>query len=67
VVIAIIGFVDGDDVTFGLFAANGADNLLDLALGLTGLAAGAASPAPARKPRPKREPRARPKRDPSPT
>jgi hypothetical protein len=56
-VIAIIGFVDGDDVTFGLFAANTADNVLDLALGLTGLAAGAASPAPARKPR-----RERPKR-----
>jgi hypothetical protein len=50
-VVAIVGFVDGDDVTFGLFAANGADNFLDLVLGLTGLAAGAASPAPARKPR----------------
>jgi hypothetical protein len=57
VVIAIIGFVDGDDVTFGLFAANTADNVLDLTLGLVGLAAGAASPAPAPKPR-----RERPKR-----
>jgi hypothetical protein len=60
-VVAIWGFVDGDNVTFGLFAANGADNFLDLALGLTGLAAGAASPAPAKKPRRKRP--ERPKRD----
>ena len=56
-VIAIIGFVDGDDVTFGLFAANTADNVLDLALGLTGLAAGAASPTPVRKPRRERSKR----------
>ncbi len=53
-VVAIWGFVDGDDVTLGLFAANGADNVLDLILGLTGLAAGAASPAPAKTPRRKR-------------
>jgi hypothetical protein len=59
VVIAIWGFVDGDDVTFGLFAANGADNFLDLALGLTGLAAGAASPGPARKSRRERPRRAK--------
>lgn len=57
VVIAIIGFVDGDDVTFGLFAANTADNVLDLTLGLVGLAAGAASPTPVARPR-----RERPKR-----
>jgi hypothetical protein len=56
-VIALIGFIDGDDVTFGLFAANTADNVLDLTIGLVGLAAGAASPAPVRKPR-----RERPKR-----
>jgi hypothetical protein len=56
-VIAIWGFVDSDEVTLGLFAANTADNVLDLILGLTGLAAGAASPAPARKTR-----RERPKR-----
>src|SRR3569623_2927316 len=59
-VIALIGFVDGDDVTFGLFAANTADNVLDLTIGLVGLAAGAAAPAPARKPR--RERPKRPKR-----
>jgi hypothetical protein len=59
-VVAIYGFVDGDDVSFGLFAANGADNVLDLVLALTGLAAGAASPAPARKAR--RERPKRPKR-----
>jgi hypothetical protein len=68
-VIAIIGFVNDGDVTFGLIAANTADNFLDLALGLTGLAAGAASPAPARKPRRERPKRAekprreRPKKD----
>jgi hypothetical protein len=58
--VAIWGFVDSDNVTFGLFAANGADNVLDLVLGLTGLAAGAASPAPVR--RPKRERPRRPER-----
>jgi hypothetical protein len=58
--IAIWGFVDSDDVTLGLFAANGADNVLDLLLGLTGLAAGAASPSPIRKSR--RERPKRPKR-----
>jgi hypothetical protein len=56
-VVAVWGFVDSDEVTLGLFAANTADNVLDLVLGLTGLAAGAASPAPARRPR-----RERPKR-----
>ena len=64
-VIALIGFIDGDDVTFGLFAANTADNVLDLTIGLVGLAAGAASPAPVRKPRrerPKRPERERSKR-----
>jgi hypothetical protein len=50
-VMALWGFVDSDDVTLGLFAANGADNVLDLILGLTGLAAGAASPAPAKAPK----------------
>jgi hypothetical protein len=64
-VVAIWGFVDSDEVTLGLFAANGADNVLDLVLALTGLAAGAASPAPTRKPRrerPKRPDRKRPER-----
>ncbi len=60
-VFAIWGFADSDDVILGLFAANGADSVLDLFLGLTGVAAGAASPAPAKKPkpRPKRPPRER--------
>lgn len=56
---AIWGFADGDDVILGLFAANGADNVLDLILGLTGVAAGAASPAPAK---PQRRKRPRPPR-----
>ncbi len=64
-VMAIWGFVDGDDVILGLFAANGASNVFDLILGLTGLAAGAASPAPAKRERPKRPPRQR-KRKPAP-
>lgn len=58
-VFAIWGFADGDDVILGLFAANGADSVLDLILGLTGVAAGAASPAPAKKPRAKRPARER--------
>lgn len=63
-VMALWGFVDGDDVTLGLFAANTADNVLDLVLGLTGLAAGAASPAPAKQPRRKKPERTRRKRAP---
>jgi Domain of unknown function (DUF4383) len=62
-VLAIWGFADGDDVILGLFAANGADHVLDLALGLTGLAAGAASPAPARAKKPRRKRPERPQRE----
>lgn len=58
-VFAIWGFADGDDVILGLFAANGADSVVDLILGLTGLAAGAASPVPAKPPRRKRPERPR--------
>jgi Domain of unknown function (DUF4383) len=61
-VFAIWGFIDGDDVTLGLFAANDADNVLDLILGLTGLAAGAASPAPVKQARRERPQRKRPSR-----
>jgi hypothetical protein len=58
-VFAIWGFADSDDVILGLFASNDADSVLDLILGLTGVAAGAASPGPAKKPRPKRPARER--------
>jgi hypothetical protein len=50
-VLAIWGFVDGDNILIGLIPVNNEDNFLHLILGLTGLAAGAATPATAR-PRP---------------
>ena len=50
-VLAIWGFVDGDNILIGLIPVNNEDNFLHLILGLTGLAAGAATPAAAR-PRP---------------
>jgi Domain of unknown function (DUF4383) len=50
VVLAIWGFADSDDVILGLIPLNNEDNFLHLILGLTGLAAGAATPAA--KPRP---------------
>lgn len=52
---ALWGFLAGDAI-LGLFAVNAALNVLHLLLGLTGLAAGAASPAdpPARARRPAR-------------
>ncbi len=67
-VMALWGFADGDDVTLGLFAANGAGNVFDLVLGLTGVAAGAGSPAPAsapKTPRSKRPPRERKRKPPA--
>ena len=51
VVLAIWGFADSDDVILGLIPLNNEDNFLHLILGLTGLAAGAATPAA--KPRPR--------------
>jgi hypothetical protein len=56
-VLSIWGFVDGDNVILGLLPLNNEDSFLHLILGLTGLAAGAASPAPAKRakrPRPQR-------------
>ncbi len=46
-VLALWGFADGDGVVLGLLPLNDADNLLHLVLGLTGVAAGAATPRPA--------------------
>ena len=43
-VVAIWGFIAGDNVLFGLIPVNTEDNFLHLAIALTGLAAGAASP-----------------------
>ena len=44
-VVTIWGFATGDNVLFGLLPVNTEDNFLHLAIALTGLAAGAASPA----------------------
>ena len=44
VVLALWGFIDGDGVIIGLIPLNDEDNVLHLILGLTGLAAGAATP-----------------------
>ena len=46
--LAIWGFVESDNVLLGLIPVNDEDNVLHLILGLTGLAAGAASPATGR-------------------
>jgi hypothetical protein len=43
-VLAIWGFVDGDNILIGLVPVNNEDNFLHLILGLVGLAAGAATP-----------------------
>jgi hypothetical protein len=42
--LALWGFIDDDGVILGLVPLNDEDNVLHLILGLTGLAAGAASP-----------------------
>ena len=47
-VLSIWGFIDGDNVLIGLVPVNNEDNVLHLVLGLTGLAAGAASPVETR-------------------
>jgi hypothetical protein len=44
VLLALWGFIDGDNVILGLLPLNDGDNVLHLVLGLTGLAAGAATP-----------------------
>jgi hypothetical protein len=57
-VLAIWGFIESDNVLIGLVPINGEDNVLHLILGLTGLAAGAATGeekprAPRARPRPR--------------
>ena len=47
VLLAIWGFVDSDNIILGLLPVNNEDNFLHLILGLTGLAAGAATPSTA--------------------
>jgi hypothetical protein len=44
IVLAIWGFADGDNIILGLVPLNNEDNFLHLILGLTGVAAGAATP-----------------------
>ena len=46
VVLALWGFIDSDNIILGLLPLNTADDFLHLILGLTGLAAGAATTAP---------------------
>jgi hypothetical protein len=50
VVISIWGFIESDNVLLGLLPINDEDNVLHLILGLTGLAAGAATPEPGARP-----------------
>ena len=45
-VLSIWGFIESDNVLISLVPINDEDNVLHLILGLTGLAAGAASPEP---------------------
>ncbi len=52
VVLALWGFIDGDGVILGLLPLDDEDNLLHLILGLTGVAAGAATPRLAARPQP---------------
>jgi hypothetical protein len=47
-VLSIWGFADGDNVILSFLPVNDEDNVLHLILGLTGLAAGAATPATTR-------------------
>ena len=47
-VLSLWGFIDGDNVLIGLVPVNDGDSVLHLVLGLTGVTAGAASPAPSR-------------------
>ena len=51
-VLAIWGFIESDNVLIGLVPINDEDNVLHLILGLTGLAAGAATPEPGTRARP---------------
>ena len=44
IVLSIWGFIDSDNILVGLIPVNNEDNVLHLILGLTGLAAGAATP-----------------------
>ena len=46
IVLALWGFIDDDGILVGLIPVNDEDNVLHLILGLTGVAAGAASPRP---------------------
>ena len=45
VVLALWGFIDDDGIIIGLLPLNDEDNVLHLVLGLTGIAAGAATPS----------------------
>lgn len=52
VMLALWGFIDDDGIIIGLLPLNDEDNVLHLVLGLTGIAAGAATPGAERRARP---------------
>jgi hypothetical protein len=52
ILLAIWGFIDEDGIILGLLPLNDEDNVLHLILGLTGVAAGAATPAEPRRTEP---------------
>ena len=52
ILLALWGFIDEDGVILGLLPLNDEDNFLHLILGLTGVAAGAATPAEPRRAEP---------------
>jgi len=70
-VLALWGWLDSDGIILGLIPLDSEDNVLNLVLGLTGVAAGAATTKPASEPRPGREgepagePQPRPESDPA--
>jgi hypothetical protein len=70
-VLALWGWLDSDGIILGLIPLDSEDNVLNLVLGLTGVAAGAATRKATSKPRPGREgepagePQPRPESDPA--
>lgn len=59
-VLALWGLLDSDDIILGLLPLNSEDNVLNLVLGLTGVAAGAATTKPASERQPRPGPEAEP-------
>ena len=64
-VLAIWGWLDSDDIILGLIPLSSEDNVLNLVLGLTGVAAGAATTKPASERQPRPEPEDEPAGEPA--